>query len=132
MLVLLCVCVVTQMLGAPFTLLSLLNSDMLAESEPISEDLSACSPSLEAERSRLVHLLTAFRPLIHLPTLRTSVFHPPSASSDLPAQGSCVLKLDGLVSCQKDQCRWHTGEMARRAPGHMQSARLVVEMTYRV
>lgn len=78
-LVLLCVCVVMQMLGTPFTLLSLLNSDMLAESEPISEDLAAFSPSLEPERSRLVHLLTEFRPLIHLPTLLTSVFHPPSA-----------------------------------------------------
>lgn len=79
LLVLLCVCVVTQMLGAPLTLLSLLNSDMLAQSEPISEDLSAFSPSLEPERPRLVQLLTEFRPLIHLPTLRTSVFHPPSA-----------------------------------------------------
>ncbi|OQW36043.1 MAG: hypothetical protein A4E20_08855 [Nitrospira sp. SG-bin2] len=67
------------MLGAPFTLLSLLNSDMLAESEPISEDLSAFSPALELERSPLFHLFTEFRPLFHLPILLTSVFHPPSA-----------------------------------------------------
>lgn len=79
LLVLLCVCVVAQMLGTPFTLLSLLNLDMLAESEPISEDLSAFSPALELERSPLFHLFTEFRPLFHLPILLTSVFHPPSA-----------------------------------------------------
>jgi hypothetical protein len=52
---------------------------MLAESEPISEDLSAFSPALELERSPLFHLFTEFRPLFHLPILLTSVFHPPSA-----------------------------------------------------
>lgn len=79
MVVLLCVCVLAQMIGTPFTLLSLLNSDMLTESEPISEDLSAFSPALELERSRLFRVFTEFRPLFHLPILLTSVFHPPSA-----------------------------------------------------
>lgn len=79
LLIVLCVCVLAQMLGTPFTLLSLLNSDMLTQSEPISEDFSAFSPSLEPERSRLLHMFTDFRPLLHLPVLLTSVFHPPSA-----------------------------------------------------
>ena len=35
---LLCVCIITQMLGAPFTLFGILSSDVLAESDPISED----------------------------------------------------------------------------------------------
>lgn len=79
LLVLICVCVIAQMLGTPFTLLSLLNSDMLAELEPVSEDLSAFSPPLEPERSRLFLVFTEFRPLLHQPVLLTSVFHPPSA-----------------------------------------------------
>ena len=77
--VLLCVCVIAQMLGAPFTLLGLLNSDVLAESEPISDDFSALSPSSELERSLLSHLLTESRAIRHLPVVLTSVFRPPSA-----------------------------------------------------
>ncbi len=77
--VFLCVFVVAQLLGAPFTLLGLLNSDMLAESEPVSEDFSALSPSLEPERPSLLRVLSEFRPVLHLPVLITSVFHPPSA-----------------------------------------------------
>lgn len=75
---LLCVCVVLQMLGAPFTLLDLLNSDMLTESELISEDFSAVSPSPDPERSRLLHVLTELCPVRHLPVFLTSVFRPPS------------------------------------------------------
>ena len=76
---LLCVCVVAQMLGAPFTLLGLLNSDVLTESEPVSEDFSTLSPSPEPERPRLFHLFTEFLPVLHLPVLLTSIFRPPSA-----------------------------------------------------
>ncbi len=77
--VLLCVCVVAQLLGAPFTLLGLLNSDMLTESEPVSEDFSALSSSPEPERSYRFRVAAEFRPVHHLPILVTSVFHPPSA-----------------------------------------------------
>ena len=77
--VLLSVCVIAQMLGAPFTLLGLLNSDVLAESEPISEDSSALSPSPGPERPLLSHVLTELSPVRHLPVVLTSVFRPPSA-----------------------------------------------------
>ena len=77
--VLLSVCVITQMLGSPFTLLGLLNSDVLAESEPISEDASALSPSPKPERPLLSHVLTDFHPVRHLPLVLASVFRPPSA-----------------------------------------------------
>ena len=77
--VLLCVCIITQMLGAPFTLLGLWNSDILAESEPISEDFSAFSQPPEPERPLLSHVLTEFHSVRHLPVVLTSVFRPPSA-----------------------------------------------------
>ena len=76
---LLCVCVVTQMLGTPFTLLGLLNSDALTESELNSEDFSALSPSPQPERPFLSHVLMEFHPIRHLPVIVTSVFRPPSA-----------------------------------------------------
>ncbi len=75
---LLCVCVVTQMLGVPATLIDLLNSDVLTKSEPVSEDHSTVSPSLEPERPHLFYSFTEFRPVRHLPVLSTSVFHPPA------------------------------------------------------
>jgi len=77
--VLLCVCVVAQMLGAPVTLLGLLNSDMLTESEPVSEDFSALTPLPEPERPGLLRVVSEFRPVRQLPVLITSVFHPPTA-----------------------------------------------------
>lgn len=76
--VVLCVCVVAQMLGAPFTLLDLLSSDMLAESELVSEDFSSLSSSPDPERPRLLHSFTELRSVLHLPLLSTSVFRPPS------------------------------------------------------
>lgn len=76
--VLLCACVIAQMLGAPFAVLELLNSDV-AESEPVSEDFSALSPSPELERSLLSHRLTEFRAIRHLPVVLTPVFRPPAA-----------------------------------------------------
>jgi len=77
--VLLCVCIITQMLGVPFTLFGILSADVFAESDPISEDFSALSPSPEPERPLLSHALTEFRPIRHLPLVLISVFRPPSA-----------------------------------------------------
>lgn len=75
--VLLCVCIIAQMLGAPFTLLGLMDSDVLTESEPVSEDVTALSLSPEPERPRLFHLLADSSSVLHLPVLLTSVFRPP-------------------------------------------------------
>lgn len=77
MVVLLCVCVIAQVLGAPFTLLGLMTSEIFTESEPVSEDFTALSPSPEPERPRLFHLLTEFRSVLQLPVVLTSVFQPP-------------------------------------------------------
>ena len=79
---LLCVCVVVQMLGVPFTFLGLLsadllNSDMLTESESESEDLTALSLSAGLERPRLFYSSAELRAIRHLPLLPISVFHPP-------------------------------------------------------
>jgi len=79
LILLLCVCVVTQMLGVPATLIDLLNSDVLAKSEPVSEDCSALSPLTGLERPHLFRAIAEFHPVHHLPILITSVFHPPSA-----------------------------------------------------
>ena len=79
MVILLGVCVIAQMLGAPFTLLSVMDSDILTESEPLSEDSSALSPSPEPEKLLLSHVLTEFRSVRHLPEVFISVFRPPSA-----------------------------------------------------
>lgn len=80
--VLLCVCVFVQMLGVPFTFLGLLsadvlNSDMLTESEPVSEEIAAFSRSAGLERPRLFYSLAELRSVRHLPVLPISVFRPP-------------------------------------------------------
>lgn len=77
--VLLCLCIITQMLGVPVTLIGLLNSDMLTKSEPASEDFSALSTLPGPERPGLLSLITELSPVPQLPVLATSVFHPPSA-----------------------------------------------------
>lgn len=77
--VLLCLCVVIQMLGVPATLMDLLNSDVLTKSEPVSEDHSALSPSDKPERPGLFMVFAERRPVRHLPVLITPVFHPPSS-----------------------------------------------------
>ena len=77
--VLLSVCVVTQMLGVPITLIGVMDSDLLAKSEPVSEDCSTISRSPEPERAWFLHSFTEFRPVHHLPVLARSVFRPPSA-----------------------------------------------------
>jgi len=75
---LLCVCVVIQMLGVPATFVDLLSSDTLAKLEPVSEDHTTVSSSSEPERPRLLTLVTESHPVRHLPILTTSVFRPPS------------------------------------------------------
>ena len=56
LIILLCICVVTQMLGVPVTLIGLLNADVLTKSEPISEDYSTPSTVPEPGRPRLGQL----------------------------------------------------------------------------
>lgn len=75
--ILLCVCVVTQMLGMPVTLIGLLASDAPAES--VSEDLSVLSSAFDLKMPGLLGLFADIRPRPHLPLLLTSVFHPPSS-----------------------------------------------------
>jgi hypothetical protein len=73
----LCVCVVTQMLGMPVTLLGLLDSpDTLMES--VSEDPSILPSLPRPVRPSLLHLLSEFRHILQLPILLTSVFRPPA------------------------------------------------------
>ena len=74
--VVLCVCVIAQMLGAPYTLLTLMDEDIFTKSEPVSEDF-ALTPSSEPENSRLLRLFTEFRSILNLPIFLTSVFRPP-------------------------------------------------------
>lgn len=76
LILLLCVCVLAQMLGAPVTLLSLLTtSDMLAGS--VSEDFSVLPPVPELHPFSALRLRVDRHPVPHLPVLATSVFHPP-------------------------------------------------------
>lgn len=76
--VLLCCCVIVQMLGVPATFVDLLSSDTLVKVEPVSEDHTTVSPSLEPERPRLFTVVTETHPVRRLPILTTAVFHPPS------------------------------------------------------
>jgi len=73
----LCVCVASQMLGMPVTLISLLASDMPVES--VSEDFSLppVLPRLATPDTRGTQV--EFHPSLHLPIFTTSVFHPPQA-----------------------------------------------------
>ncbi len=75
----LCICVVTQMLGAPVTLIGLLNEDVLTKSEPVSEDFSTLSTLPEPGQPRLLSLIIQFRSRSQLPILPVSVFRPPLA-----------------------------------------------------
>ncbi len=77
--VLLCFCVITQMLGVPVTLIGMLNADMLTKSDPVSEDFSALSTLAGPERPGLLSLIVERYSAPQLPVLPTSVFHPPSA-----------------------------------------------------
>jgi hypothetical protein len=77
LILLLCICVVTQMLGVPVTLVGLLNSDVLTKSEPVSEDVSTLSTVPEPGRPRLLSLLIPFHSMPQLPILPVAVFRPP-------------------------------------------------------
>lgn len=77
LIMLLCICVVTQMLGAPVTLIGLLSADLLTKSEPVSEDFSTLSTLPEPGKPRLLSLLIQFRSIPQLPILPVSVFRPP-------------------------------------------------------
>jgi hypothetical protein len=72
-----CICVLTQMLGVPVTLLGLLNSDVAMESAAGSEDLSILPSTPQPEKLTLYRLFTELHPVLHLPLLLTSVFRPP-------------------------------------------------------
>ena len=72
----LCICVLSQMLGMPVTLGSLLSSaDML--SQPTAEEFSLlpATPRLD-DRSRPC-LMTEVQPSLRVPVFVSSVFHPP-------------------------------------------------------
>ena len=70
-----CICVVSQMLGAPVTLIDLFTSETPAES--LSEDFSIppITPKPGAPSRFSFHV--AFEPSFHIPIFSTSVFHPP-------------------------------------------------------
>jgi hypothetical protein len=70
-----CICVVSQMLGAPVTLLGLLTSDTPVES--LSEDFSILPIMPELGKSSRSSLSVDIQPLPHLPIFSTTVFHPP-------------------------------------------------------
>ena len=73
-----CVCVLFQMLGAPITLFSLLNSpDMLMES--VSEDFSLTPSVPEPGAPNLARIHTELEPSHHFAVFETSVFHPPQS-----------------------------------------------------
>lgn len=74
--VLLCFCVLAQMLGMPVTMLGLVTtSDMLVES--VSEDFSLIPVVPEPGTSGPSHTQAEFQASLHFPVFVTSVFHPP-------------------------------------------------------
>ncbi len=75
LIVFICMCVVSQMLGAPVTLLGLLMSDTPVES--LSEDFSIPPITLEPGTPSRSSSHAEFQLSVHLPIFSTSVFHPP-------------------------------------------------------
>ena len=72
----LCICVLSQMLGAPVILVTLLTeADTLTESA--LEDFSVLPSVSELERPSLLRIPVEVRSSLHFPLLVTSVFHPP-------------------------------------------------------
>ena len=73
-----CICVVSQMLGTPVTLIDVLTSELPGES--VSEDFSipplTPEPSLAAQARLSEHVDS----MQYLPILAISVFHPPDVS----------------------------------------------------
>ena len=70
-----CICVVSQMLGAPVTLIDLFTSETPAES--LSEDFSIPPITPKPGTPSWFSLHVAFEPSFRIPIFSTSVFHPP-------------------------------------------------------
>ncbi len=70
-----CICVVSQMLGAPVTLIDLFTSDTPAES--LSEDFSIPPITPKPGTPSRFSFHVAFEPSFHISIFSTSVFHPP-------------------------------------------------------
>lgn len=78
MVALLCVCVLSQMLGMPGTLVGLLASlDLLTETVSADFSLTQVVPELEKAVPRRLHLIFHASP--NPPVFVTTVFHPPPA-----------------------------------------------------
>lgn len=77
LILLVCLCVVFQMLGVPVTLLGLLMSDAPVES--FSEDFSIPPNTLEPSTPIRSHFTVESPYPRHLPGFSTLVFHPPQA-----------------------------------------------------
>jgi hypothetical protein len=72
----LCVCILSQMLGAPVTLISLLASDDRSMGA-VSEDSSLLPTVPDLWMLRRLCIYIELQPSLHLPVFATSVFHPP-------------------------------------------------------
>lgn len=70
-----CLCVLSQMLGAPVTLLSLLTSDTPVEL--LSEDFSILPLTPVPVAPSRSTSYAEFEPSFHIPIFSISVFHPP-------------------------------------------------------
>ena len=79
LIVLLCICILIQMLGLPVTFLSLLASDDLLKSQLVSEDFS--TPSQVQYSEGLVQGTGSVysSSMLKLLILQESFFHPPAA-----------------------------------------------------
>jgi hypothetical protein len=75
LIVFVCICIVSQMLGAPVTLLGLLMSDAPVES--LSEDFSIPPITPEPGRPHRSGFYAEIQPSRYLPVFSTAVFHPP-------------------------------------------------------
>lgn len=73
-----CICVVSQMLGTPVTLIEVLTSELPGES--VSEDFSVPPVTPEPDLTTQARLYENVDALQHLPILAISVFHPPDVS----------------------------------------------------
>jgi len=70
-----CICILSQMLGVPVTLLGLLTSDTPVEL--LSEDFSILPITTVPGRPIGSSFHVEFEPSFHIPIFSTSVFHPP-------------------------------------------------------
>ena len=73
-----CICVVSQMLGTPVTLIDVLTSELPGES--VSEDFSIPALTPKPDLAAHTRLYEKLDPSHHLPILANSIFHPPDVS----------------------------------------------------